>query len=93
MTASNLIDLLKTCHPDCQVQIAAGPMVAEDIVEVFIPPHHEETCFIFGGDDPEIMNAECSIIGRLSDLTTAYLAEQSASLAQRKTQLRAATAN
>lgn len=71
MKVHELITLLSQCPSDCDVQIAAGPMIAEDIIEVEIPKDPEETCFLFGGEDPEILNDECYSIGRLSTLIPA----------------------
>lgn len=74
MKVHELITMLSQCPPECDVEIACGPMIADAIAEVEIPVLAEETCFIFGAEDPEIMDDDCAIIGRLSDLIASHQA-------------------
>lgn len=72
MKVHELITILARCPAGSDVQIASGPMVAEDICDVEIPGTPEETCFLFGGPDPEIMNEDSEVIGNLSELIASH---------------------
>lgn len=67
MKVHQLITLLLKCPAGCDVEIAAGSMIAEPITEVQVQTDSDDTVFIFGGD-PEIMTEESEPIGRLSAL-------------------------
>ena len=74
MKVHELITLLSRCAAGSDVQIASGPMVSEDIIEVQETTNPGDICFLFGGEDPEIMDDDSETIGRLSDLIATYQA-------------------
>lgn len=67
MKVHELITLLSRCPAGCDVEIAAGDMIAEPITEVQLQSDVEDTVFIFAGD-PEVMDSENAPICRLSEL-------------------------